>query len=112
MVQGDVPCALTAHGKSAQQDAVRIDLVPLLHRGHRFPHVSLAREVPSARVPAAVDRELDLAVVGYGRVADALVWESEEEFRFGSSRLTAVHPDVEAHRLRAIVGFRQRHTVW
>ena len=112
MMQRDMPGPFATLRESAEDDALVVDVEALLHGGDGLEDVHFAGPMPAGAIDAAKAIELDLSVVGDGRVAGPLaVQEAVNELGLGGVVLTAVQPDVETSRFGGIVVFRQRHAV-
>lgn len=94
VLEGDVPGAAASHREAAEEDAVGIDFIAGLDGGDGFKDIDFAGPVVGDAVPAAVDVELDLAIVGG-------VGGGGGDF---PGAVAAVEPDVEAGGFGGVVG--------
>src|SRR5215472_77426 len=69
VMQRDVPRALPTLRKAADDNALVVDIEALLDSRDRLEHVHLAGPVPAGAIDAAETIELDLSLVGHGRIA-------------------------------------------
>src|SRR5262249_36765134 len=113
VMQRDVPRALPTLRKAADEDALAVDVEALLDSGDRFEHVHLAGPVPAGAIDAAETIQLDLSLIGHGRIArPARREKSVDELSLCGVVLASVQPDVETRWLRGIVILRQCDAVW
>ena len=107
-----MPCALAAHRKTAEHDALVIDIETLLHRCDGLEDIRFSGPVPAGAIDAAEAIELNLALIGHRRVPRRPgVQKVENELRFGRIVLPAVQPHVQAGWPGGIVIRRQRDAV-
>src|SRR3954471_14845989 len=108
MMQRDMPGSFATLRETANDDAIVVNIEALLHGGDGLEDVPFAGPMPAGAVDAAEAIELDLSVVGDGRIAGHFAIEKAiNELGFGGVVLTAVQPDVESRGLGGIVVFRQ-----
>src|SRR5439155_11830585 len=112
IMQRDVPGTFATLRESANHHALVVNVEALLHRSDGLEDVHFTGPMPAGAIDAAKAIELDLSLVGDGRIAGPFAGKKAvDELGFGGVVLTAVQPDVETNRLVGIVVFRQRHAV-
>lgn len=116
LVQRHVGLSIRPHcvnlRESAQDDAIVVNVESLLHRGDGLDDIHFSRPMPARSIDATEAIELDLSVVGDGRIARTPAVEvAVNQLGFGGVVLAPAQPDVEAGRLAGIIVFRQRDSV-
>src|SRR5664279_4413584 len=107
-----MPRTLSALRKAAEDDALVIDMEPLLDGGDGFKDVHFAGPMPARAIDAAKAIELDLSLVGDRRVAGSTgPQEAINELGLGGIVLPSMQPDVEPGRFGWVVICRQRNAV-
>src|SRR5262245_29255225 len=100
MMQRDMPGTFAALREPADHDALLVDVKALFHGGNRFEDIPFTGPMPAGSVDASEAIELDLSLIGDGRIAAAFaVQDAVDELCFSRRVLTAMQPDVKTRRL-------------